>query len=164
MVTLLLAPFHSEIVCCLSSLHKMSEPKGSIVGLRPKKRRDVLPLDVKPVCSNPLQRLVEKLLDWNFYDQCCLAAKTKTKDMPVKPFLHVPTVFQSYNEYIDVWEPLVFDEIRANVLNNFAVRLKTLRSKEFQFSLSENKFKDSNLMTIETQFLPSSKNNVSDDR
>lgn len=142
----------------------MSGPKGPIIGLRPKKRREAFSGEIKPVCNNPLERLCEKLLDWNFYEQCCLAATTKTKDMPVKPFHNVPTVFESYNEYIEVWEPLVFDEIRANVLNNFAARLKRVRSKEFQFSVSENKLKESNLMTLETQFLPPNKNNLQDDR
>lgn len=140
----------------------MSDNKAPIVGLRPKKRREAFSGDIKPFCSNPLERLCEKLLDWNFYEHCCLAATTKTKDMPVQPFHHIPTVFQSFNEYISIWEPLVFDEIRANVLNNFAVRLKRVRSKEFQFSFSENRLKESNLMTIETQFLSSAKGGYDD--
>ncbi len=105
------------------------------------------------VCTSPFERLCELLAKWDFLPDACRAVTTKSKDMPVQFFEQIPTMFPSFRKYIDTWEPLLFDEIKSNLLNNFSSRVRNnIRSKQFQFSLAEDQSKSNYLQILETQF------------
>jgi hypothetical protein len=109
------------------------------------------------VCSSPFERLCELLAKWDFVPDACQAVTTKIKDMPVQFFDQIPTIFPSFANYIDTWEPLLFDEIKANVLSNFSSKIRgNIKSKPFQFSLAEEQSKQSYLQILETQFTTNS--------
>lgn len=76
----------------------------------------------KSVCSNQLDRLCDLLLKWDFVKEvnqfgttASLAAIASGTTGSI--FRHVETVFsKGYTSYLDIFEPLVIEEIRATVL------------------------------------------------
>lgn len=63
---------------------------------------------VKAVCANPLDRLCLLFLEWNFAEE---------NDENIV-FNEVPLLFQSFREYVSIWEPLMIHEFRASVSAN----------------------------------------------
>jgi hypothetical protein len=129
-----------------------------VTGLRrPTLKKVETPRLTGMICSSPFERLCELLAKWDFIPDARQAVTTKSKDMPVQFFDHVPTIFPSFATYIETWEPLLFDEIKANVLSNFSSKIRSsLKSKPFQFSLAEEQSKQSCLQILETQFTSNS--------
>lgn len=115
------------------------DPTNKIVGRRPKDRgsssNGSVNAEMRRLCANPLDRLSEKLLDWDF--QSTLSEDKKRPISSVNP-TKLPIVFHNYPEYIKSWEPLVIEEMMENVISNFISRgLSGVRGGYLQFSTNE---------------------------
>ena len=66
---------------------------------------------------NPLNRLCEKLLDWRILTDLA-GTKMRLAGVPSAIVGGIPLVFKSYMEYVEVWEPLLIAEIKANILSS----------------------------------------------
>lgn len=106
------------------------------------------------ICASPFDRLCILISKWTFIPDVHQAIDIKIRDLPVQAFDQIPVTFPEYNDYVVAWEPLLFEEIKANLLSNFCPKARTnIKSRPFQFSLAERRDKHSVLQTIETQFL-----------
>jgi hypothetical protein len=93
---------------------------------------------LKRVCSNPLERLAKKLLDWDLLDDLC---KDNSVDDIVNDSIlpQLPVTFSCYHEYISHWEPLVIAEMKENFISNFKSKsLQTVRKGYMQFSCPDS--------------------------
>eukprot|EP01031_Cornospumella_fuschlensis_P034192 gene34192-41390_t len=93
---------------------------------------------VKRICSNPLDRLCDLLLPWDFYSELTSPSAITSIDK----LLNVPLSFSCYMHYISVWEPLMLEEMRRSILSSFlAPPSSSAVSKRlaghFQFSLPD---------------------------
>ena len=59
-------------------------------------------------CANPIDRLCQMLMGWNIFHP---------KQNP-ESIAKIPSKFTSVGEYVSVWEPLLIDEIKENILSN----------------------------------------------
>lgn len=101
----------------------MLEGRRVLSGLRPKKRGERSsnrnePTQVHqvvkptvPICNNPLERLAGKLSSWRLVDNLI-------KDQPSKDFDVIPDRFEDFSAYLTAWEPLLLEELKANILSN----------------------------------------------
>eukprot|EP01041_Mallomonas_annulata_P007442 gene7442-15222_t len=62
----------------------------------------------------PLDVLCECILPWRIFDDIDSRGD--------QSFPHVPVSFQSLDEYISIWKPMLLEEIKANVLSNLPNR------------------------------------------
>lgn len=58
--------------------------------------------------NNPLNRLCVKLLDWDINNPSLNQGR---------PLPSVPMTFENYRSYVNTWEPLLVEEMRANILS-----------------------------------------------
>lgn len=70
------------------------------------------------LCSNPLERLCELLLDWRILDDISSGRNTRTDNNTGSTFNLLPNSFLTCQEYVTAWEPLLIEEIKANVVSN----------------------------------------------
>eukprot|EP01038_Epipyxis_sp_PR26KG_P004254 gene4254-6033_t len=92
------------------------------------------------MCSNPQERLCELLSTWKIL----ISDNKQLQSIPLK--------FQSLKEYISIWEPLLLDEIKANIKSNFLAK-STAQMQSFPliFSVTDAS-SNSNLCTFESTF------------
>ncbi len=65
--------------------------------------------------ANPLDRLCELLLPWNLLE----AIKVPTDSLHEKRIIRkIPTRFESHDEYYNVWEPVLLEEIKSNIITH----------------------------------------------
>jgi hypothetical protein len=67
----------------------------------------------RPLCSNPLDRLSELLLNWNILNE------NEDQDQ-VNQLASVPDVFESYKHYLKIWEPLFIHETKASIYSSLS--------------------------------------------
>ena len=72
---------------------------------------------------NPLQRLCEVLTQWNILNDVISGNNYNNQEDHVPPppssrIETIPTIFESCAEYYNTWEPLLIDEIKANICTN----------------------------------------------
>lgn len=101
-----------------------------IIGRRPK-QKDATGLNnptkalttlstIKRLCSNPLDRLCEMLLDW---DISAFRLSKRNEEEIIRPeYAKLPLIFQNFHEYITLWEPLMIEEMRENVKSNYRTK------------------------------------------
>jgi hypothetical protein len=87
--------------------------------IRPKRKRtpttttpashQIIIKAAKAICNNPLDRLAELLLDWNIVGD---------EQQNINQLPSIPDVFQSYKQYISIWEPLFIHETKASVFSS----------------------------------------------
>lgn len=72
--------------------------------------------------KNPLERLCEIMTQWNIFNDIINSNNyndpedyTLSSSLPSAP---IPTLFQSCAEYYKAWEPLLAEEIKANICSN----------------------------------------------
>lgn len=76
------------------------------------------------LCSNPLDRLSDLLLDWDMLgsypsnDTSSSSAITSTSARDGK-LVPLPLIYDSFQRYIEYWEPLLIQEIKAAAMTNF---------------------------------------------
>lgn len=119
----------------------MEKPPTKIIGLRPKikenreggshvsgsNRNNI----ISP-CVNPLDRLCEKLLGWDFMKdleqnlkhsnniQELRESRSAANANALRPELKkVPITFNTYLEYLNIWEPLAIEEMKAQITSEF---------------------------------------------
>ena len=142
---------------------KTKDHQFSISSLVPQKFNEVN--GIKRVCANPLDRLSELLLDWEFEksflsesdrgnsrNKSSIASAANLLESPSawsRPeFVKLPLTFQSFQEYISLWEPLMIEEMRENILSNYKTKSANEISKGcFQFQSS--KVLPSTTLTVE---------------
>jgi hypothetical protein len=73
------------------------------------------------VCANPLDRLCELLLDWRILDDVGRKLDFRSE---VTAFPNLQNSFPCYQEYLSSWEPLLIDEMKANILTNLPMSTK----------------------------------------
>lgn len=71
---------------------------------------------------NPLDRLCELLLSWDIIS--ALSSPTATNFVSINS---LPSAFNDMKEYIEVWEPLIVEEIKANIISNAPSNMKSRR-------------------------------------
>jgi hypothetical protein len=87
----------------------------------------------KRICSNPLDRLCEILLDWDFPTSMLATMKSKNGGTETNVaydnlyfnengFIKLPLTFQNFYEYITMWEPLIIEEMKENVISNYKTK------------------------------------------
>jgi hypothetical protein len=103
----------------------------------------------KRICSNPLDRLCEILLDWDFPASMLATMKSKNGGTEVhgtfdnlyfneNGFIKLPLTFQNFYEYITMWEPLIIEEMKENVLSNYKTKpLSVIRRGCIQFKSAD---------------------------
>jgi hypothetical protein len=105
---------------------------------------------------NPLNRLCEKLLEWRILPDLAGSNRPSVRAARVPPAIdvHVPLVFKNYVEYVEIWEPLLLAEIKANLLSN-AFSLPMERSVVVELSSNGPSSSSSALASLTLTFLPS---------
>jgi hypothetical protein len=68
----------------------------------------------RALCNNPLDRLSELLLNWNILNES--GEQDQVEKLP-----SVPDVFESYKQYISVWEPLFIHETKASIYSSLSL-------------------------------------------
>jgi hypothetical protein len=73
---------------------------------------------------NPLERLAERLLDWNVLQEAAINASPKSVDdvyehPPVTSLAKLPEVYKSFDEYVEAWEPPMIADMRSGVVSKF---------------------------------------------
>ncbi|RYG95315.1 hypothetical protein EON65_56155 [archaeon] len=71
----------------------------------------------KRLCSNPIDRLCDLLLPWDFYG--ALSSPSDSSSSNNEKLSQVPLSFSCYHHYISVWEPLMLEEMRQSILSTF---------------------------------------------
>lgn len=103
------------------------ENKRVFSGLRPKKQKPSSTAaegrtnrdePVKSfICSNPLDRFAELLLSWK------ISGEIQSNSIDKIDFPYICDHFETFQEYVQQWEPILIDEIKAGVLNTiFSLR------------------------------------------
>lgn len=110
-------------------------------GLRPKQRNAIMSNtrigDVRSqqhfpkssqvhFCANPLDRMCELLLDWHILADIGVGRGFKDNSSSSKEAL--PTFYASHRSYVEHWEPLLIEEVKACILSNLPLNTKR-RSK-----------------------------------
>ena len=88
---------NQAIKSCSSSISASASSSSSSLGPPPS------------YCNNTLDRFILQLLDWDVFS----TPERKEKDLP-----SVPMTFASYRKYVETWEPLLIEEIRASILSS----------------------------------------------
>ncbi len=111
----------------------MDPTKRVVSGLRPKSKKTdstapkptpSVGKSLRATSVNPLDRLCDLLLPWNMLDQYA-QEKKRSKGVCNTPKDHlIPDSFKTAEDYVSVWEPLVVDEIKANILSNLSANLR----------------------------------------
>ncbi len=65
--------------------------------------------------ANPLDRLCELLLPWNLLESLKFANDSLQDKRVIKK---IPTRFESHDEYYNIWEPVLVEEIKANIMSH----------------------------------------------
>jgi hypothetical protein len=73
---------------------------------------------------NPLERLAERLLDWNVLQEAAINASPKSVDdvyehPPVTSLAKLPDVYKSFDEYVAEWEPPMIADMRSGIVSKF---------------------------------------------
>lgn len=98
----------------------------------------------KRLCANPLDRLCDRLLDWNLTTDLKeqLQNRKSVDDLSSSSTDQedsLPSAFSCFHEYISRWEPLLLTEMKANVVTNFRSKsMQSLKKGLLQFSLSDH--------------------------
>jgi hypothetical protein len=74
-----------------------------------------------------LERMCRLVLTWPFLEDLDIAmAKTdKLGVIEMNEQEKIPLVFKSYSQYLSCWEPLLIQEIKANLISNFSAKVKS---------------------------------------
>ena len=65
--------------------------------------------------ANPLDRLCELILPWNLLE----AVKVSNDSLHDRRMIRkIPTRFESHEEYYNIWEPILLEEIKANIITH----------------------------------------------
>ena len=115
--------------------------------------------------GNPLFKFCELILNWNILDEYQNEQFLNDNGNASKGLNGtIPIIFHSQHQYIDIWEPLVMEEIKANTISNFIPIIhqdkmndlitKRIFCKKFQFSISDDSLNqpDGLLCTLVTDF------------
>lgn len=128
-----------------------------IIGRRPKAKDPNIPpsstsvppmkenANLKRICANPLDRLCEILLDWDFGAAitASLNKPSNGRDSPPNAldhpeFVKLPLTFNNFHQYIMMWEPLMIEELRENVISNYKTKpLNEIKKGFLQFKSSD---------------------------
>ena len=73
-------------------------------------------------CANPLDRMCELLLDWQILAN--IEGGRGLKENSSLPRESLPTFFASHRSYIEHWEPLLVEEVKACILSNLPLNTK----------------------------------------
>ena len=108
-----------------------------ISGLRPKQRNtqktsSILgdgppqPLRIESaqvhLCANPLDRMCELLLDWRILSD--INGGRGSKGISDSSDLRLPTSYISHQSYLESWEPLLLEEVKASIISNLPMNTK----------------------------------------
>lgn len=69
----------------------------------------------KAICNNPLDRFCELLLNWNIINE----NNEQTDD--INKLHSIPDLFESYRQYISIWEPLFIIETKASIYSSLSL-------------------------------------------
>ena len=90
--------------------------------------------------TNPLNRLCELLLPWTSvareFSNYTRGGGEKTEES-VEIYSNLrplPNVFDTYDEYLTAWEPLVVEEIKSSVLNSMSARINAKGNQSHKFN------------------------------
>jgi hypothetical protein len=71
---------------------------------------------------NPLERLCEVMTNWNILNDVITGNSFNNQEDHVPSLTSrietIPTIFESCAKYYNTWEPLLIDEIKANICAN----------------------------------------------
>lgn len=124
----------------INLLQPIGQDSVKIVGRRPRDKNggnegSSNNNDVKRVCANPLDRLCEQLLDWEFLNTL---QNDKKRPISTGKLSKLPIIFHNYMEYIKLWEPLVVEEIKETAISNFVSQgPHNIRTGFIQFKANE---------------------------
>jgi hypothetical protein len=94
----------------------------------------------KALCNNPLDRLAELLLDWNILSD---------EQQNINQLAKIPDVFQSYKQYVSIWEPLFIHETKASVFSSLNLEENAGKSRVILLNYEE---KHSSILKIQVSF------------
>ncbi|KAF0689563.1 hypothetical protein As57867_018918, partial [Aphanomyces stellatus] len=93
---------------------------------RPNRQRQTN-LNLRPAKSSTsaLSQFYEDIMDWDFGDALVKensfqGGPNKPADGATEPKLQVPSNFESYGSYFDVWKPLAVEEVKAQAINGIS--------------------------------------------
>ena len=107
--------------------------EANAVGLRPKASSEKIS-DRRPVGKrnfllksanvNPLLRLTERLLNWDFMHELVMNDSIKSIDADVdeqnnEELAPLPDIYETYEDYVEAWEPVMIKEIQDSTLSKF---------------------------------------------
>ena len=77
----------------------------------------------RPVsCSNPLDRLCALLLGWQILDD--VGKERSSNSVFDSNYVPLPTCYETYQQYLRCWEPMLIEEIKAGILSNLPLSTK----------------------------------------
>jgi hypothetical protein len=101
-------------------------------GLRPKVRNaqkkdqtGSKPAQITQMCANPLDRLCELIVDWRILEDVSKDRKARNSST----FSDLPKCYIDYQYYLTSWEPLLIEEIKANILSNLPLSTRRQSKK-----------------------------------
>jgi hypothetical protein len=101
-------------------------------GLRPKVRNAQKKDQTGPklaqatqICANPLDRLCELILDWRILEDVSKDRQARNSST----FSDLPKCYSNFQYYLTSWEPLLIEEIKANILSNLPLSTKRQSKK-----------------------------------
>ena len=100
--------------------------------------------------ANPLERLCKLFLSWKILNSNKENDISESLLEEVYNLKHIPILFQSYQQYVDAFEPLIIEEMKAGILNNF--KSGDIQVSTCQFSVMEKFEKETELTVLETDF------------
>ena len=101
--------------------------------------------------ANPLERLCKLLLPWKILDLSSKENVLADSSGEVEcTFNHIPILFQTYQQYVDAFEPLMIEEMKAGILSN--LKSGEAQTSHCQFSVLESFEKVGELTVLETDF------------
>jgi hypothetical protein len=114
---------------------------------------------MKRICSNPLDRLCDKVLDIDFIETLSVKSSptvlsSSSSSVANKPLTLLPLVYDNCLDYIRAWEPLLATEIREAMMSNF---MGKVASRSVQEGLAQFSIPDvltTNLTSIDIVFQP----------
>jgi hypothetical protein len=106
------------------------------------------------LCSNPLEKMCGHLVCWSLLEDL-KESNGQRSGGPVQEEVSLPRLpisFSTCREYIESWEPLLVEEIKANILSN--VPMNSRRPKKGQATVSNlgSSSPTSRLITLQVDF------------
>jgi hypothetical protein len=138
------------------ALPQVKKPSAAPVGsqgLRPA----IISVKTKGSVIGPLDRLSQRLLDWELLNEFNKGTGLKSVDIEYEQPLpdappKLPDVYRTYDEYISAWEPMMIKDMQDSIVSKFSSNLESSAAGKLVCTVGGSRGEDIALTTLECTF------------